>query len=68
MPTGLQKRRLREDFIDMYEYLLGKSGEDGARLYSAVSSDTIRGHENRLKYRKFHLRRRKKKTFLLVGW
>lgn len=32
MPIGLQKRRLREEFMDMYEYLLGGSGEDGARL------------------------------------
>lgn len=64
MPISLQKRRLRENLINVYEYLMGGSEEDGARLFSGVSNDRARGNERKLKYRKCHLYR--KKNFFTV--
>lgn len=64
MPISLQQRRLREDLTDVYEYLIGRSKGDGARLFSGVSSDRTRGNKRKLKHRKFHLRR--KKNFFTV--
>lgn len=64
MPISPWKRRLREDLVDVYEYLMGGNEEDGARVFSGVSSDRTRGNERKLKYRKFHLCR--KKNFFTV--
>jgi len=39
------------------------SKEDGARLFSVVSSDRLRGNGDKLKYRKLHLSTRENILF-----
>ena len=41
---GLEKRRLRGDFITVYNFPLRGNGETGADLFSIISSDRTHGN------------------------
>lgn len=52
---SLERRQLRGGLTNAYKYVKGRCQEDGARLFSVVPSNTIRGNGHNLKHCKFHL-------------
>ncbi|KGL84156.1 hypothetical protein N309_09894, partial [Tinamus guttatus] len=61
---GLFSLEKRGDLISVYKYLKGGSEEDGAGLFSVVTTNRTRGNGHKLKHQKFHRNLRKK--FLTV--
>ena len=56
---SLEKRQLRVDLFNVYEYLKGECQENGDRLFSVLSVDKTRGNRHKLKQGKFQLNMRK---------
>ena len=56
---SLEKRRLRGDLINAYEYLKGGYEVDGAKLFPVLCSSRTRGNGHKLQHRKYHMNKRK---------
>ena len=61
---SLEKRRIREDLINLYKYLRGPYKDDGSKLFSVVRSDIKRCNGYKLNHRRFH--RHMTKNFFMV--
>ncbi|KAJ7397058.1 hypothetical protein BTVI_138953 [Pitangus sulphuratus] len=59
---SLEKRRLRGDLFNIYEYLKDGYQEDGAKVFSVVPNNRTRNNGHKVKYKKFHLNMRKNFT------
>ena len=59
---SLEKRKLREEFINVYKYLKEWCQEDISRLFFVVASKGMRGNRQKLVHRKLNLNRRKNLT------
>lgn len=58
-----EEEKAQEDLLNVCIYLVGMSEEDRAKLFSVVHSDRTSGNGHKIKYREFHLNKRKKEIY-----